>query len=309
MAILFHFPTQPFEAWVDGLRAAFPDWPVRTVGALGDPAAIRYALVWQPPAGLLATLPNLKGVLNLGAGIDGVLADPTLPAEVPLVRLINRGLTEGMVEYVAWQVLDWHRNGPLYRRRQADRHWTPAPDRLAADRTVAVMGLGVLGAAAARALVALGFRVIGWSRTEKAVDGVTGFVGPAGLDPFLAEAACLVCLLPLTEETQGCLDRDLFRRLPAGGHLINAARGGHLVESDLLAALADGRPASAALDVLVDEPPGDGHPFWDHPAITLTPHVAAATSPAESLAGVIAAIRDLEAGRAPAGLVDRGRGY
>lgn len=309
MALLFISSTDDPDAWLSTLAAELPDLEMRVWPQMGDAGTIRYALVWNPPRGLLASLPNLKAVLSLGAGVDALLADPTLPPDLPVVRLVEPGLTAGMTEYVVWQALAWHRNERAYRTQQAEGRWQKCREQLAWQRSVAVMGLGEMGLAAARALAALGFRVSGWSRTPRRIDGIDCHAGWAGLDAFLAAAECLVCLLPLTGETQGILNAGVFARMPRGAHLINAGRGGHLVEADLLDALASGQLGGAALDVFTHEPLPPGHPFWSHPHITVTPHVAAVTHGHTAAPSIAAAIRELDQGRLPPQTVDRQRGY
>ncbi len=309
MTLLFVAPTMAAADWVAALAQELPEMPVRVWPDLGDPGDIRYALAWAPPHGLIASLPHLKAVLSLGAGVDSLLSDPTLPATVPVVRLVDPALTDGMTEYVVWQVLAWHRDATAYRAHQRDRQWRKMPERMAGDRTVGIMGLGELGLAAARALTALGFPVTGWSRSPRSIDGIGCYAGADGMDAFLASAQCLVCLLPLTGETEGILNAGLFVRLPDGAHLINAGRGRHLVDQDLLHALSTGHLSGAALDVFETEPLPPDHPFWAHPQITVTPHVAAVTHARSASVSIAAAIRELEQGRRPRQTVDRGRGY
>ncbi len=309
MTLLFVAPTMDPADWIAALAQELPEIPVRVWPDMGDPGDIRYAITWKPPHGLLASLPHLGAVLSLGAGVDSLLSDPTLPAAVPVIRLVDPALTACMTEYVVWQVLAWHRHASAYRAHQQDRRWQKMPERIASERTVGIMGLGELGLAAARALVALGFHVTGWSRSPRVIDGVGCYAGAEGMDAFLASAQCLVCLLPLTDETEGILNADLFARLPGGAHVINAGRGRHLVDQDLLHALSTGQISGAALDVFETEPLPTDHPFWDHPQVTVTPHVAAVTHPRSATVSIAAAIRELEQGRLPRQTVDRGRGY
>jgi len=309
MKILFASSSDDPADWVPTLMAELPEAEIRVHPDVGDPAGIDYALVWKPPPGLLAALPNLKAILSLGAGVDALLADPTLPGGVPLARLVDPGLTVGMTDYVCWQVLAAHRRAADYRAQQARVRWRPLAEALAPERRVGVMGLGELGADAARMLAALRFDVAGWSRSAKSIPGVACFSGAEGLAEFLARTEILVCLLPLTPQTAGVLDADLFARLPRGAHVINAGRGGHLVDTDLLAALDSGQVSTAALDVFHDEPLPAVHPFWRHPRVTVTPHVASVTHARSAARTIAADIRRLEAGQPPAHPVDRRRGY
>lgn len=296
--------------WRATLARLAPDvtmriWP----GEVDDPASIDCALVWKPPAGLLASLPNLRLIQSMGAGVDGLLADPELPRHVPIARVVDPLLTQCMTEYVVLHTLYHHRLMPLFARRQAEGVWRETVAPPAQERTVGILGLGELGIAAARALVALGFRVQGWSRSVRVVDDVVCRSGAAGLAAMLADCEILVCLLPLTAETEDILDAALFARLPRGAALINCGRGRHLVEADLLAALDSGQLAAASLDVFRQEPLPAGHPFWSRREIVITPHVASISHP-ESAAQLVAEnIRRVWAGLSPRYQVDPARGY
>lgn len=284
-------------------------WPDR----IGDPADIAYAGVWRPPPGLLAQFPNLRAIFSLGAGVDAVVGDPTLP-DVPLVRIVDPDLTMRMTEYVALHVLMIHRRQRRYDAQQCARVWDELPQPAASEVTVGVMGLGVLGASAAAALSHLGFRVAGWSRTEKRVDGIESFHGPNGLGAFLARSEILVCLLPHTPATDGILTYRLLSGLKrdgalGGAYLINAGRGPLQVEPDILAALDDGTLAGATLDVFTQEPLPPDSPFWAHPKVTVTPHAAAASMPNALVTNVLRQIARLERGEAMENVVDRAVGY
>ncbi len=309
MAILFKTTAAALARWRPHLPAAFPDYEISYWPEFGDPAAIDYALVWHPEPGLLASLPNLKLIVSLGAGTDHLLRDPNLPAGVPILRLVDPHMTQAMCEYVALQVLRLHRHDIDYRLQQAAGEWRELHQKNAAERKVGILGFGTLGQAAGRTLRSLGFTVAGWSRSAKHVPGFATHAGPAGLDAMLAASDILVCLLPMTGETENILDARLFSRLPRGAGLVNAGRGRHLVEADLLAALDSGQLSAAVLDVFRDEPLPPDHPFWRHPRIVVTPHVAADTHPPTAARIIAAAICDLEAGRPVANLVDPQRGY
>lgn len=304
MNFLFVSESDSAADWADALRSARPDIKTLVYPDIGDPAAIDFALAWRPPPGLLAGLPSLKLVFSLGAGVDGLIDDPTFPTRVPLVRMVDSGLTEGMTEYVVWRVLDRHRRAALYRADQQAKRWRPRHPRLARDRPVGILGLGVLGRDAALKLAALRFPVSAWSRTPKHIPGIACHHGEDGLAAVVAGSEILVCLLPLTPATAGILNRDLFARMPRGAYLINAARGGHLVEADLLAMLDDGALVGASLDVFHDEPLPEDHPFWTHPGVTITPHDASLTSPRTGTRSIAEAIACYEAGRPVPNVVD-----
>lgn len=308
MALLFYSRDDDPDAWRRELARRLPGLEMRVWPEVGDPAEIDAALVWRPPPGLLRGLPNLRCILSLAAGVDQLLADPTLP-DVPLCRLVDPSLTATMSEFVLLQILKYHRGLDVYARRQRRAEWRLELPLPAASTVVGIMGLGELGSDAARVLAAHGFTVRGWSRSEKHLPGATCFAGKAELEAFLAEAAILVCLLPLTDETRGILDAKLFARLPKGARLVNVARGAHLVEPDLTEALDRGHLAHASLDVTAIEPLPRDHPFWRHPRIDLTPHAASYGQPESAAAAVAENLRRLAAGEPLRDLVDRARGY
>jgi glyoxylate/hydroxypyruvate reductase A len=299
-------PRREAEAWLAPLRAALPEMCVELLED-AEPAAPTYAAAWGTVAGL-DRCPNLKAIVSLGAGIDHILADPAL-AHLPVVRMIDPGLTRGMSESALLHVLYHHLRWPEFQAQQRRQEWRERLAPLAPQRRVGVMGMGVLGRDAARLLAAVGFRVAGWSRRAHRLKGIDGYAGAEGLLPFLARTDILVCLLPLTPATRGILDAGLFARLPKGAAVINLARGGHLVESDLVAALDSGHLSGASLDVFETEPLPPAHPFWGHTRIVVTPHIASLTRRDTGSAFVARTIRALHAGKKPRGLVDRKRGY
>jgi glyoxylate/hydroxypyruvate reductase A len=262
---------------------------------------------------LLTTLPNLRAIFSLGAGVDHLFADPSLP-DVPIVRIIDPDLTMRMTEYVALHVLLHHRRFKEYDKQQRERVWRELGDPAAKEVRVGLLGLGVLGRAAAAVLKLLGFQLNGWSRTQRVVPGVTSFAGEAGLQPFLARTDVLVALLPLTEATRGFINYELLRGLardgPLGGpSLINAGRGGSQVEADILRALDDGTLACASLDVFQTEPLPADNPLWSHPKVFVTPHNAAQSDPRALTHYVLAQIERLERGLPLDNVVDRKVGY
>jgi glyoxylate/hydroxypyruvate reductase A len=301
------------EAWLERFRALAGDRKIRLAPDVGDPAAIQYACAWKPPAGLLATLPNLRAIFSLGAGVDHLTGDPTLP-DVPLVRIVDADLTRRMTEYVVLHVLLHQRRMKLYEKQQVDRIWREHADPAAAAVRVGIMGMGVLGRAAAAALAPLGFQLAGWSQTAKSITGVETFAGARELDRFLSRTDILVCLLPLTDQTHGILRYDLFRRLardgPLGGPvLINAGRGGLQIESDILHALDDGTLTGTSLDVFESEPLPKASPLWSHASVYVTPHNAAQSDPGALTKYVLTQIERHERGLPLENVVDRARGY
>jgi glyoxylate/hydroxypyruvate reductase A len=278
-----------------------------------DPAEVHYAAVWKPAPGELAAFPNLRVIFNLGAGVDALMADSSLP-KVPLVRVAVGDLTGRMTEYVVLHALMHHRQELYLRASQRERRWQPRSQWPASAVTVGLMGLGTLGANAAEALRHIGFGVTGWSRSARQIDGVECFHGQAQLEAFLKRTDILVCLLPLTPDTRQILNRGLFAKLnrnsPMGEPvLINAGRGGLQNEPDILACLDDGTLGAASLDVFVTEPLPADSPFWSHPKVVLTPHNAADTDPDEISKYVARQIERFEADGALENVVDRGRGY
>ena len=309
MALLFRSSVDSEARWKPQLAGLMPELEVRIWPEIGDPAEIDYALVWHPEPGLLASLRNLKLILSLGAGVDHILCDPHLPRGVPIVRLVDPYMTDAMSEYIILQVLRLHRQDLDYRTQQEKGIWLELDQKNAAERTVGVLGFGALGQDAGRKLQGLGFNVALWGRRQRTVEGLRGYAGRAGLPALLGRSEILVCLLPLTAETAGILNASTFAMQPKGAALINAARGSHLVEQDLLAALASGRLSAAVLDVFRDEPLPGGHPFWHHPRIVVTPHIAAATHPPTAAPIILDNIRRFEAGRPLLNRVDPAQGY
>ena len=299
--------------WAELFRARGEGRPVRLWPEIGDASDVEIACVWRAPHGLLATLPNLRLIVNLAAGVDHLLADPNLP-DVPIVRAAHADLSMRVTEYVVLHTLRYHRRQPLYEAQQRQRLWKEHPQPAASEVAVGVMGLGVIGTEAVRVLARIGFRVAGWSTSEKLVDGVETFHGPAGLDPFLARTEILICLLPLTKTTRGILNRSLFARLKrdgaaGGAFLINAGRGRLQIEGDILAALDDGTLSGATLDVFPHEPLPPESSLWAHPKATITPHNAGDILPDILVAEVMAQVARLDRGEPLLNVVDRTRGY
>ena len=277
-------------------------WP-----RVDHPDDVRMAVVWNHPAGALRGLANLELVCSYGAGVDHLLRDPDLPPGVAIVRVVDPQLVSDMVEYVVGVACVHHRRFAMYRRHQRQARWSP--HAYSRNPRALVLGLGELGGAVARALVALGWNVDGWSRSGRSVPGVVSTTGRGGLESSLAAADLAVCLLPLTPATDGLLDRNLLGRMRPEALLLNVGRGRLVVESDLLESLDAGRPGRAWLDVFEREPLPPDHPFWAHPQITVTPHVASLTDPTAAGRLVADVWRRLERGEPQVHRVDPGRGY
>ncbi|MGB3831377.1 MAG: glyoxylate/hydroxypyruvate reductase A [Mesorhizobium sp.] len=277
-----------------------------------DPS-ITYAVVWKQRPNLLSKLPNLKVIFSIGAGVDHIFADPTIP-DVPIVKVVADNLTRHMTEYVVWRVLDHHRQGALYRSQQAKKIWHDPPQRTAEDVAVGIMGLGSLGRAAASALLSLGFHVNGWSRSGRPMEGVTTFAGEAGLIPFLNSTDMLVVLLPLTPATRGVVNYGLLKQLRrrnalGGAVLVNAGRGRLQKDADILRALDDGTLKEASLDVFEVEPLPRTSPLWSHPKVFVTPHAAATSDPNHLVPVMLRQMDAFERGGKLENVVSREAGY
>jgi glyoxylate/hydroxypyruvate reductase A len=307
VSLLYRADPERGRAWQAMFAELAPDVPLRIWPDIGDPRAIRYLAAWQPSVELIETLPNLQVVFSLGAGVDQFDLS-RMREPIALVRLVEPGITAGMVEYVLFATLALHRHMLDYREAQQAGRWSPISVVPANERRVGIMGLGQLGHAASAALNGLGFRLHGWSRSPRAVEGVRCFAGQAQLAEFLGCCDILICLLPLTDETRGILGRETFAALPQGAGIVNVGRGGHLRQGDLLAALDSGRLSGAVLDVLDREPPSPDHPFWRHPRVLLTPHIASMTHPKTAALALLDNIRRHQDGREMLGLVRRDLG-
>lgn len=307
MAIIYQGKADRGQVWQELFAAEMPELGFHLLPETGDPAAVIYAATWAAIPDL-HRFANLQVLFSSGAGVDQFdLA--SLPDGVSLVRMVEPGIVDSMAEYVTLSVLLLHRDFVDYRLSQAARAWASLPVRTAASRRVGIMGLGTLGQATLERLRPFGFALSGWNRSPRQIDGVRCFAGPAELDAFLAGCDVLVCLLPLTEATRGMLRAELFAKLPPGAALVNVGRGGHLVEADLIPALESGRLSAAILDVTEVEPTPPDHPFWTHPRIVLTPHIASMTQPESAGRVLLDNVRRHRAGQPMTGLVDRTRGY
>lgn len=294
--------------WRQRFEAAAPDYRWLAWPDIDKASTARILVGWNPPPDLFRQLPALRLVHALGAGVDGLLARKDFP-DVPLARLLDAGMADQMVEFALLGALYWQRRMSIYRAQQQDARWWQWPARPRSEVRVGVLGLGHMGSAVATGLSAFGYRVGGWSRTPRRLDGVDCVHGSAGLDVLLAATDVLVSQLPSTAETRGLLDRARLSQLPEGALVVNAARGDQLVADDLLALLDSGHLSGALLDVFASEPLPKDSPLWAHPKVMITPHVAAVTVPGPSVEQVVANLRRWQRGEPLVGLVDRSRGY
>jgi len=302
--LLMIVPTKWSDLWSTKLGTGTIDILLHGRDAYA-PEDIDYVLGFRPPPGLIKTLPNLKAAFSLGAGVDGFLCDSEYPKQVPLVRFVDPTLSREMAQYVLMQVLIQHRHQRLFDAAQKSRSWRQMVlPRRTEDTRVGLLGLGEIGSFTALRLVELGFAVSGWSRTRKALAGVKSFAGDGELNAFLGQGDIVICMLALTRKTQGILNAKTFAAMPAGAFVINVARGGHLIEGDLIAALDSGHLCGAVLDVFDSEPLPQASPLWSHPKITVTPHIAAISQPAIAAQFVLDGIAKFERGERVDNIVD-----
>lgn len=309
--LLLAVPVAWSPLWTIPIAEIAPDLRVAVHGrdeyALAD---VDYVLSFRPEPGLLKTLPKLKFVFSIGAGVDGFFADPEYPRAVPLIRFVDHTLSREMAQYVVMHTLIHHRQQRMFDAWQKEKKWRQTiPPRRTEDARVGILGLGEIGTLAAEHLRDLDFKIAGWSRTRKTVRGVESFAGNDELNAFLNRSDILICLLPLTPDTRGILNAKTFAALPRDAFVMNVARGGHLIESDLIAAIDSGHLSGATLDVFQAEPLPETSPLWSHPKVTVTPHVAAISDPRIAAGQVIDAITRDKAGKPLENLVDMERGY
>ncbi|MBC8037016.1 MAG: glyoxylate/hydroxypyruvate reductase A [Rhizobiales bacterium] len=315
MAFLFILPTWPVDVWTAAMRKVAPKLDVRSwPDGMGRIEDIEYTAAWLPPRHLLKSLPKLKAIFSLGAGVDAILRDPTLPPDIPIVRVNDPDLTGRMAEYVVLHVLLHHRQQRRIDDNQKKKVWDSFPTHAASALSVGIMGLGVMGQESAARLRDLGFKVAGWSRTRKQISGIESFAGAEEFDSFLARTDILVSLLPATPDTDGIINGETIRKLSRKGPfgaaiVINAGRGRQQVAEDILAALDAGELHAATLDVFATEPLSPDSPLWTHPKVTVTPHCAADSDPEAICAYVARQIARHKQGQPLENLVDRARGY
>ena len=312
MAAIICSTRESQEGWLEEFRRQAPDLDLRIWPDLGNISDITHAIVSQPPLGTLSSLPNLTHIHSMWAGIDHITRDPDWPTDIPIIRMVDYGLNQGMMEYMLGHTLRYHLNMPHFEAEQAAGRWSWQPPPLSEDRSVGILGLGTLGQITAKQLHSLGFKVSGWSRSPKQIEGVQSFAGEKGLESFLNQTEILICLLPRTAETTDLLNIKTLNMLPKGAAIINAGRGELIIDADLIQALDSGHIRGATLDVFREEPLPDDHAFWTHPHITITPHVAAETRLSTGVTTILNNIKHLDDGNPLStlvGVVDIKAGY
>ncbi|APG60290.1 2-hydroxyacid dehydrogenase [Christiangramia salexigens] len=287
MSMLIVCPGKDPENWVKALENQHPGLNIYVYPEDHDKEEVEFALTWNHPRGLFKNYPNLKVIASMGAGVDHITQDPGLPEDVKITRIVDEMISEDMSDYVLSQVMNHIRGLHEYTKMQQEKKWDRFQYKRPKDTKIGIMGLGVLGNAVADKLNKNGFQIYGWSKTEKTCDNVTSFHGKDQLDEFLENSEILVCLLPLTKDTENILNANLFDRLPEGAYVINAARGQHLVEHDLMEMIDNGHLSGASLDVFREEPLPEEHPFWEHSKINITPHIASLTNPNSVVAQIV----------------------
>ena len=309
MSLVLICPGRDMSSWVRALQERAPRLRIEIWPEIADPLAVEMALVWKHPAGILKIFPNLKCISSLGAGVDALLQDNELPPDVPLVRIVDTELKQSMAEYVCLGALEHFRRFQHYQELQSTSTWQIRTLPPVSTVGVGILGLGELGSHVGMKLADIGFKVHGWSRSAKSLSGIASYSGDEGLGAFLAASDILVCLLPLTPATRDFLNAELFRQLPVGAFLINVARGDHLVEQDLIAAIDAGQLSGALLDVFREEPLPQDHPFWRHPRIRVTPHIASITNPESAVLQILENYHRALSGQPLVNQVDPQRGY
>jgi glyoxylate/hydroxypyruvate reductase len=306
--LYLYSPDQP-ELYQRLFKGALPEWDVACWPDEVEVEAVTHVAAWKPPAGFFKRFAKLEAVFVLGAGVDKFLQRDDIGEQVRIVRLTDAGMAQQMTEYCLYGVLHYQRQMDVYQQQQRAAQWRPQPARLAREVRVAVLGLGQLGTQVAQNLAKMGYRVAGWSRQPRQINGVDCVHGDAGLRELLPATDVLFCVLPATLQTRHLLDSERLAWLPADAAIINAGRGSLIDQDALLAQLDQGRLRFALLDVFAAEPLAENHHFWQHPRVLITPHVAAETVPAEAVGQIAANLRALVNGLPVTGLVDRRRGY
>lgn len=309
MSLLFIAPGRNLSEWERQIKEIDPNIDIDLWPAVQNKEQVQFAVCWNQPKHLLDGFPNLKAVSSLGAGVDHLLADEALPESVDIGRIVSPSLIQQMTEYVLGAVISIRRNFIPYIHQKDQQKWQVHDHTLPSETQIGVMGLGAIGGAVAHHLSGLGYQVSGWCRTPKTMDEITCYAGRNELDNFLQNSRLLICLLPLTEQTRGILDLDLFKQMPPHGWIINVARGEHLVDEDLIYALDSQILRGAWLDVFTDEPLPDKHSFWNRSNIMISPHIASITQPAEAAEQIVENYKRALSGMELKNAIDRERGY
>jgi glyoxylate/hydroxypyruvate reductase A len=309
MAILTWLHTVYGDKLINGIRAGLPNEEIREYPNIGNPDDIDVCIIFRMPHGFLKPFKNLKMISTTGAGIDHYLLDPDLPRDIPLVRVVDADFGARMADYVLSWVLAYHREIPHFLANQKTHSWAYKPIRSANEVSVGVMGLGQMGTPTVDRLAYLGYRVSGWAKSQHQIKGAKCYAGEGGFTDFLKGTEILVNLLPLTKDTAGILCKSTFDRLPDGSIVITAARGGHLIEKDLIEALDNGRLRYATVDAFPKEPLPPDHPLWDHPKVFVTPHCSSTPSPETIVSAFVENVRRFRAGESLLNPVDHVKGY
>ncbi len=309
MAISVICPTKDPDPWVTALRQVDASLDIRVWPEDHPREQVDFILTWAHPTGVFQQYPQLRVICSMGAGVDALLQDPDIPSNVAIVRVVDDALVAAMETYAIAAAMNHVRRFPDYALQQRQQQWQPLPVRPLQKNTIGVMGLGQIGGAIAQRFLSLGFPVRGWSRSAKKLARIQTFHGETALPAFLTKTQILICVLPLTPTTHHILNAHTLAQLPPGAYLVNMARGGHLVEADLLTLLDDGHLAGACLDVFQAEPLAPNHPFWNHPQVTVTPHIASVTQPASVAPQIVDNYRRLQSNLSLMNRVDRQQGY
>lgn len=306
MSVLIISTGKDPEPWATALRNQHPGMEIHLYPEDHNKEDIDYVISWKHPRGIFKNYPNLKVIASMGAGVDHIISDPEIPEEVIITRVVDEKLADDMSDFVLALIMDHIRNISYHYSKQS---WEPKPYKTPEFELVGIMGMGVLGKSVAKTLFKNGFNLSGWSRSKKEVGGINMYYGKEELDEFLEKTTILVCLLPLTPETENILNKDLFEKLPEGAYIINVARGEHLVEQDLIKMVDTGHLSGASLDVFRKEPLPEDHPFWKHSKIKVTPHIASITDPVSVVPQLVENYERMQEGEELQNVVQRKKGY
>jgi glyoxylate/hydroxypyruvate reductase A len=306
MSVLVISPGRDPAPWVEALKKETPGINVYAYPEAHDPEEIEYVISWKHPRGIFKHYPNLKAIASMGGGVDHITSDPEIPKNVVITRIIDDQLSEDMSDFVLALVMDDIRNISFH---HSIHTWKPIQYKRIEEEHIGIMGLGIMGSAVAQTLLKNRFNVSGWCKTPKKLAGINTYSGEKQLEKFLNRSTILICLLPLTQETENILNKELFEKLPKGAYIINVARGQHLMEYDLLEMIDKGHISGASLDVFRTEPLPQEHPFWDHPKIKITPHIASITNPNKVVHQLIDNYRRMKDGKKLINTIERRLGY